>query len=411
MTRGFGWHGCAAIVLTLMCSAVTRAAAQEPTQIAAARRMRDAGQYASAIRQLDEYLTQHPSDAGVHWLRAQILYQLGDYARARSAYARALEITPNDAILRADIVRFNADVAHATSPWVRALAGATGDDQPIRTGSLDVEAGFFAAPSAVVKLTGRLDRYASDSTATAPTVVAGGAGVSWSPAGTPITLSGGAAVEGGNAGGATLTGHAIAAFRVASQTAVRASVERSTYHGTLASLDTAIAVRGIELALDRSGASGFGGLVAVRSDRYPDGTEIRSAYVWVLAPVTAGVRLGLASAHQDANDSRWNGKRFDPYYTPENVTSHSALGELRFGRVTALQINGSYGFSAHEDAPVQGRGQSQQFVTRSFKPWTAAASASIPRGTRMTLYLRAAHERTSFYDVSRASVAVMWLAR
>jgi hypothetical protein len=74
-----------------------------------AQRLRDTGQFAAALKLLEERLVQAPDDAEAARLRAQTLYWLKDIERARQAYAGALARHPDDRRTRIEYARMLAE--------------------------------------------------------------------------------------------------------------------------------------------------------------------------------------------------------------------------------------------------------------------------------------------------------------
>jgi hypothetical protein len=451
----------ACIALSWPCFARTaRVQAQEPPPITEAKRLRDAHQFAAAARALDVYLADNPADAGVHWMKAQLLYWAGSYTEARSAYERALDITPRDDVLRIDYARFlvataqlqrarsvlqdvrdparatdasalNQQILHATSPWARFTADGLSDNQPLRAGAIDLEFGLYPATTTTLSAHVAVRTFSSDSLSIdGPPVLDADVRTSFSPERSPLSLRGELGIEQmrvetagpGRSGGARATrtarittGRVSLSARIARETALRGEFSRDGYHATLASLDTLFAVRTIEVALDRAASLRVAGLAAYRNETFGDGNHVQTLYVWALVPVVAHARLGLSAAHQDAAGSTWNGIRYSPYYTPENLTETSGLAELRFGKgPSSVQVNGSYAIYAHEDAPVPnaiGGANTPTFQPRTYSPWSLAAQAATALGRKSSISLRAEHQHTAFYDVTRASITVLWLAR
>jgi hypothetical protein len=198
------------------------------------------------------------------------------------------------------------------------------------------------------------------------------------------------------------------------------------------------------LALDRSAVPGWAGEALLRRESYGDDNPVTTAYGWLLAPVvraaTHSLRLGYAAAWQDAPRSRWvldrsggpgqqDGQqaegRYDPYYTPHDVTTHSALvnGALAVGGGWLI-VDGSVGVRATETAAVlirqsgnTGRGSPvrtppgqvpawQHFYQRSFTPYRAAASLVVPTDDRTSLTLAGELGRTAFYRIGSVRLSV-----
>ena len=128
-------------------------------------------------------------------------------------------------------------------------------------------------------------------------------------------------------------GRAAIGVRLSHGMELRARSERAAYLWTLSSLETPImsdTYQGV-FALNRSGwlaEAAFG------VERYPDANKVWNAYGWLLAPLVrrewATLQAGYSLAFTDSDESRWtpaapggSGGRYDPYYTPEELHTHS----------------------------------------------------------------------------------------
>jgi Flp pilus assembly protein TadD len=85
-------------------------AARLTEQAAAAARR---GNYAEAMRMLDEAQRAAPKMARVYQYRANVAYLVGDRAGAKAALEKALEIEPDNALFRANLERLTREPAPA----------------------------------------------------------------------------------------------------------------------------------------------------------------------------------------------------------------------------------------------------------------------------------------------------------
>ncbi len=107
--------------------------------------------------------------------------------------------------------------------------------------------------------------------------------------------------------------------------------------------------------------------------------------------------------------------RYAPYYTPQNMQTHSATGAvmLRPTSLVTVRASGSYGVHATENAPFfqtsSGLVQSPpvlSYYRRTFHPWNARAalSANLPAGVTASLY--GEHMRTAFWASTAVGVEI-----
>jgi hypothetical protein len=87
---------------------------------------------------------------------------------------------------------------------------------------------------------------------------------------------------------------------------------------------------------------------------------------------------------------------------------------LALSRTVAMSANGSWAFSAHEDAPyffaadtLANSPPGAGTYRRAFHPLEVRASLSAALSPRMSGYVEAAHSRTAFYEATRAHVGML----
>lgn len=354
-------------------------------------------------------------------------YWDGDLSTAEVHLGRALDLdstkTEASAALRDVRVGLATSITTATS--------LSDDDQPLQMLGQLVEVGFALGGRARGSLQGSAERRSGNE---ARETTLGAA------AGLTVALPGGRVAIEGNGGavrrGADLDvmpiGKAGLSVRAAAQTFVRFGIERAPYLWTVASLDTAVAVSSLDVRLDRAAARTWAGEAGLRLERFPDGNVVRTLSAWLLAPAyvarTAGIRLGYAGALQDSRSNTFRTAGavgpptgpptgppgeilpgvYVPYYTPEEVQSHSLILEGRGGDAdaTSLRVTAVYAAWASELAPAiirdtPGRSFRSTFTERSFTPWTLRAELSAVASDSTSLMLSAEHRRTAFYSVTR----------
>lgn len=319
------------------------------------------------------------------------------------------------------------------SPWIRVEAGAEGDNQPRNAQRLRAEYGGYLSP--VLALAGTLEAQRTGG-GVASSTLAPGARLSAGIVPLRLELEGSAALLVGDVPGGPeplLSGRV--GFRVAQGTAIVVRFDRDRYTSTVASVDTLVVRRAAELSLDRSGAPGWAFQGTVRREGFGDGNAVRTAFAWILAPVSASathrIRLGYAHARQDSDESRWEPDgmrrrglgppgsgdsipgRYAPYHTPEDLVVHGVLAEgVRSFGESWLTVNANVGVRATEMAPVLQRSlpvpaePELSFYPRSFRPWQLSARLALPPGRAGSLVLEVRHERTVYYEVTGAAVTL-----
>ena len=188
--------------------------------------LRDKGQFTQAIEVLDRYLQQNPDDAEAARLRAETLYWMKDFDRARVGYAAALKRHPADQRIRLDYARMLAETGdrqearalleplHAdgqssadidtllgtilywdgdltgakklfldalrkdpaqtaaarqlreiraiSASWLRVSPAFWHDDQPLDRATLAIEAGWFVTPLLSITVRSQPERFSSE---------------------------------------------------------------------------------------------------------------------------------------------------------------------------------------------------------------------------------------------------------
>jgi hypothetical protein len=416
------------------------------------------------------------------WLELEfgrLLLEMGEWTRASDVLEEVRAGPVPEAAAEAN--RTLSDLRTLTAPWVRFELATLDDNQPYRRHSASLEAGFFLNPLWSLTARGapsRLDAALDQTGVQADLRLQG-----YVPAlRLHLAAQGGGAWDlgdgrergygsvGGRADfvqGSTgdWTGALEAGVELGRGLALEVFGRRSRYLWTLASADTLVMENAVEVGLDRSDAPGWAGELQLRQERFADGNRVDRASGWILAPVVGGagsvpsdgqdggrggaslrLRLGYAFSWADARESRWVAAptlfwsdpgfpeilplpgdelagRYDPYHTPRNEQVHNLLGEvaLPLNRVS-LQLNGSYGVHAREDAPVlivtestpgSPSGPStvltdRYFYQRSFSPWRLTLAASASLSPSLILTARGQAWETAFYEVKELSLELYY---
>lgn len=410
-----------------------------------AQRAQEAGDYARAIRLLEEHLSRHPAELGALRLLAETVYWHGDFSAAARHFREVLRQNPQDGDARRQL----GEILTATAPWVTLRSGGLRDDQPVRTIGGGAEFGWFLTPMTSLRLeagstwlggTGS-QLYAS----TAALQVAGyapDARIEWKIDAGALRRD---ALAGSAIGATSWTGGLEVGARLPREVVLRARLEREPYLKTDASLDTTLHTDAVSLRAVWTARSGWAGEAAWGAHRFPDANVVSNAYVWLLAPLmkrdVVEMKGGYAFGWQDARESRFvmpdptlvgavTGGRYEPYYTPDRIRVHSAIGSLGIvGRSLALRGDGAFGFRASEWVPVQpstspspspspgpgipgaGGGTSADGTRmREFRPWRIRAVVSASPFTSLSAELSGEHTRTAYYAASTFALRFVWRA-
>lgn len=464
------WIGLVVVLLTWSPDVIRAQSSVDSRRVERARQLVEQGHYGRASGVLSEYLKRHPDRPRVRWLLAKTLYWQARFDAARREYVRALEALPEEPGLRVDYGRFLVgtgqmekarevleealridpdrpearrlltEVQRTTAPWLSAGAEYRNDSQPLLNRSLSLEAGL------------PLGRRVAVSLRAVPRQLAGSAGewrgvrsgtgalrVDWpGPLETQLELG---RLRHVSAGRSDWIGEGRLVARLGEGVALAGGAERWNYRYTTGVLDTALFVESASAVLRRERPAGWGGELVGRVERFPDGNRIRSGHLWVLAPVWSeagdAFRLGYAFRLADSDRSTFRSTSsttgatlshrsgppfgggtdggggtvvegtYRPYYTPEDVLSHSGVAALlvEAGEDVTLSADGAVGIHATEHVPGGvSSGSVTSWVERSYRPWRLRGRLRVEpsRGTELRLHAR--YREGAYFRVFEASV-------
>ncbi len=375
---------------------------------------------------LEPLLISSATRARAATLLGTSLYWEGDLTGAAKHFRIAIAADSNaaDARLQLDEIRSIA------APWITIGASGLHDDQPLDRVGGNLEAGMFINPLLSVAARVRPMRFTPGGNGLRPTgddpastVIVGEAELAHStPASRVETrLALGGVTHGGDVTRQDWTGRASARFRFPNYLSVEARGDRAPYLHTVASTAGIVMSNTGSFALGLASPEGWLGEAAVRAELFEDENSVRSAYAWILAPVIRATtlvgRIGYSFAAQDAEETRFNEAfQYAPYYTPENIVSHSALGSITIQASPTFTLNarGAYGFYAREDAPVFPvlpgiiAPYTLEFVRRSFRPWDAHISVNGALSKAATLSASIDRMKTAFYTATIGSIRLTY---
>ncbi len=382
---------------------------------------------------------QPATEADARTLLGRLAYWSKDYGNARGHLERVLEIDPD----RRQARRILTELQRMRAPWLAVGGEYRDDSQPLRGRSLNLEAGVPLSSRVALSLSAVPHQLAGDGGTWRDVRAGSGAlRVDW-PGPLETRLEAGrirhvAAHRGG------WTGEGELSARLGSDFSAAATAERWNYRHTSGVLDTALFVESASARLRRDRPTGWGGRLGARVDRFPDGNRIRHGQLWALAPLWSegddAVRLGYAFRAADAErstfqpasaspsgsgatlshrpgppfggDTSGGGRTaaegtYRPYYTPEDVRSHSAVAAVHVGvgDGVTLSSDGAVGIHATEQVPATGSsGGTMTYIERDFRPWRLRGRMRVEPGRRTELELEAGYREDAFYQIFEASV-------
>ena len=336
-------------------------------------------------------------------LTGTLYYWNGEYTRAKRHFIDALAADTGLFDARRQLSEINV----ASSPWIVVGASGLSDDQPLDRLQGEIEGGFYLNPLTTLSATAR-PMYFSTTDVASLTAVVADAGISLSiPSSRLETRFGGGVVQRFDSGASPdWTGRASVTLRLPSHVFIEAHADRSPYFWTAGSVSVPSMTERAAIVAGLANPREWLAESAYRIERHEDGNQVRTAYAWMLVPLVrasgASFGAGYSISWQDSDESRYGGTYF-PYYTPENILTHSVLTSvtLRPSPKGTFRLNGSYGFAAREDAPrlvgVIELNQPIAFVRRDFKPWNAQASYETALSDATSLTFAVQSMKTAFY--------------
>jgi len=378
-------------------------------------------------------MSSSPTDvARARTLLGTTKYWRGDYTGARREFRSALQLDSSVADARRQLT----EIETASASWMRLGTGLWNDDQPLRFAAVDVDGGWFANPLTPIGFRGFTTRFdAPDAASGSVSGVEATLGTYLPGAHLDVSLAGGPVQV--FRGSLEWTAHAALGVRLPRTVVMRAKFDRLPYTSTVRSLVTPLMVRTVEGAVQWGTLRGWTGELVARRATYPDDNSISTAFGWMLVPLvrhaTTTIHAGYGFAAQSAEQSRFEPRftdspfppptptivpgEYDPYYTPRNLRVHSALAraQVRPGGRWTLEVNGRYGISAHDDAPVVAVAAApppvtvtRTFYDRSFTPWNARGSIDLAATRAVRLGLTVEHGREAYYAFTTARLQLTY---
>ena len=363
-------------------------------------------------------LTARPETAARSWaLLGTIEYWSGDFTAAAQNFRRALDADPS-----LDEARKPLDeIRTVSAPWTSLRVGGLHDDQPLDRLDGEVEAGAFLTPALRLVARGRFASFSTDEPGS-PRISSADAGLTYSSGATPVeaSFSAGAVFRSFAETGSDWIARASARVRFLPFASVEARADRTPYFATVASLSDSVMVNSVSGIFAVDHPRGWLGEAAYRVEQFNDDNSVRTAYAWMLAPIAreekVRVSIGYGVSYQDADETRF-GFRYDPYFTPENILAHSAIGSLTLmpKNGTNIVLRGGYGVNAREDVPPQPNSPGASsfatlatFTRRQFNPWDAHMSLNTSLSDAFTLAAGVDAMKTAFYQATSATVSLTY---
>ena len=376
-------------------------------------------------------LLESPERGRALGLFGMLAYWQGDLSKARTLFIEALRLRGDQPEVRRQL----SLILDATAPLVGAEVAVMHDDQTITSVNLNAEVAWHPTP--LLRIGARTDPtyFVLGDSATRELSTAEVSLTDYIPAarlGLDLAAGG---VQRSFGSSTDWRGRAGLSLRLPSHFTASVRGERAPYVSTLSSLATAVMTNTATAIVHLDSPVGWLGEASIATQRFPDDNSVNSAYVWMLAPLvhrSAGsLQVGYSLARQDAAESRFvlahpvqpvpvTSNRFDfsgryaPYYTPQNMTSHSVLtaATVAVSSRATLRANASVGVHAVEDATtfhaIAPSTVSSVVARRSFAPWNVGAGIDITGHSGFALSSSAQFMHTAFYTAASGAVGLSY---
>ncbi|MEO5825970.1 MAG: tetratricopeptide repeat protein [Gemmatimonadales bacterium] len=487
----FAKFSLAAIVAIVLLVNPGRAHAQVLSDtVAEAHRLRTSGSLPAAAALLQVYLTNHPDHGDAARLLAQTLYWQKRPSDARRHYEDALARHPEDSALRLDygqmlidmgdgtrarevlrpllgvaalngraeallgtLAYWNGDLANArrllraaanadstqtgvrrmldeitvaTSPWLETGGELRRDDQPLHRGAARATIGWYPGPATSLS-TWIVSEALSvgDSLSDRVTMLTGRVTHNAPALRLSTEIAGGMLRR--SSASSDWVGLLDLGLHLSQRLVLHAAAERAPYLYTAASTSIPVITNTFRASLQWAAPGGWLGEARVQAERYPDDNTVRTAYVWLLAPVVnrsnAVFQVGYSVAAQESDESRFvpnqpspspgqgntptvTDGHYSPYYTPSALLVHSfiAATSVRLSPTVDIRLNGGYGVIAHEDAPFFTAAVGAipptiepDFMRRKFSPWEMRGAVGMNLSPSLRLIADGQAGASAFY--------------
>jgi tetratricopeptide (TPR) repeat protein len=359
-------------------------------------------------------------------------YWSGDFTRAVGHFRRALEADSSAPEAR----RQWREIAAVSAPWIRFGSAGRHDDQPLDRIGPELEAGTFLSPLWSLRASGEAAWYHPGSEPSR-SVLAGAATLRGYIPSLRLDAEAAAGVvrRSLTTTSADWTGSLRLGARLGAQASLAVRGERKPYFFTQASLSSNVMIDEAAVILGLDDSKGWIGEGSYVRQRYSDRNIVQSAYAWLLAPLLrrsgVTVQAGYAFNTQHARESRFVladstqavppghplfdlAGKYSPYYTPDHLAAHTALGAVEFrwsaGR---LRLDASRALHARDDAPgfeVTGTppGVVPTTIRRAFSPWQVRGVLEHGVASGLTLSLNGEHTRTVFYSSTGGRLSFLY---
>jgi Flp pilus assembly protein TadD len=353
-----------------------------------------------------------------------ILYWRGDWNGAKKHFKEALRLNPE----HTEAKRQLDEIRIATSPRVSLFSDYQNDDQPLKRRSISAELMWHATPLWLLTLRAQPQQVIVNDSTRSIAVLNLASKHNWPHLHLESEVSAGL-LHRSFSRQADWTWRMALSLRLPRGIRLIGRGQRAPYLHTKTSLTIPIMTNSVAAIFHRSDPKGWIGEAGYELIYYPDENRSLKSHAWLLMPLYSvtpiHMRLGYGYNFQNSQENRFvlasdeqrlparrisqkfTGQ-YSPYYTAKNQHTHNILGSivLEFTKSVGLQLNGSFGFYAAEDAPffylTTGTPQLQNvergYYKRRFHPWKVQGTLNASLSTDLTLSVEAEYLRAAYYE-------------
>ena len=384
---------------------------------------------------IEEYFRKNPDDIEAPILLATIEYWNGKSTRKALRFLAPVfaryPANPRALSLRDEIHRVSA-------PWIKIKPEYYTDSQPFRVSVLSAESGWYGSslfqPSIQIQHRNLDDGYVNHQAES----------FQFSNKSALLKLKSEVIVKGGLfnsqwTGNQYWMGSFELNKKLSKSLIFSGSIDHSPYLFTVNSLRTNVFQTNYGAALNLENFDGWSGKLVSNLLHFDDNNQVQSFSAWALAPIVKSsfIKLNLGYAYHTATSqtNRFVATKtideivsgyyqgytvagfYDPYYTPQNLTIHSVLGNvsIQVAKSLSLECKSNVGLYAVSDNPylflnldnrarlVLDKGYSQM----NYHPWEVKGKINWIISNAVSLDAEYTYRKTLFFDSKLVTIGLM----
>ena len=324
-----------------------------------------------------------------------------------------------------------------TVPYAKAGMQIISDDQPVKGQSYYAEAGVYKSWLFAPTVQTVLYRFKMNDSSFHSSWVQLGNTIQLGMK-TKLKFKGGLFQQNGR--NSELSGGAEISRQITKHFSLQAMVDKRPYQYTMSSIRNIVMenVSGVSVNYNRNdkwyGKSGYDAY------KYGDDNKIRIAYLWIIAPVVStphfSVSGGYAFRYADALKTTYTSKKtmsevvgnwppvngipgfYNPYFTPEAQTAHSALASIKISPTKKLKFTSSLNiaFSAKADNPYlyvdshdNGLYFNHGFAKVNYTPTSWVNELSLAASSKLFVTANYSFDKLLYYQGHRGSIELKYV--